>query len=65
MAFMDDPVVISESTFGIEGCFIEPLEAIKPCIQKTYFEDGFTEWLKREYGFEITYKDGLVFILEK
>ena len=66
LAFMENPVIIAESNvLGIEGCFIELLEFIKPCVQKTYYEDGFNEWLKETYGFEITYKDGLVFMLEK
>lgn len=65
LAFMEVPVVIAESVLGIEGCFIEMLNDIKGCVQKTYYEDGFNEWLKKEYGFEITYKDGLVFMLEK
>lgn len=33
--------------------------------QKTYFEDGFNDWLEENYRFRITYKDGLVFMLEK
>lgn len=66
LAYMEKPVIIAESsTFGIEGCFIELLGFIKPCKQKTYYEDGFNEWLMETYGFEITYKDGLVFMLEK
>lgn len=65
LGFMEGPMVIAESTFGIEGCFIELLESIKSCVQKTYHENGFNEWLKKEYQFEITYKDGLVFLLEK
>lgn len=65
LAFMKAPVVIAESVLGIEGCFIEMLNDIKGCIQKTYYEDGFNEWMKETYGFEITYRDGLVFMLEK
>lgn len=66
LAFMEKPVIIAESSiFGIEGCFMELLEFIKPCKQKTYYEDGFNEWLMETYGFEITYKDGFVFMLEK
>lgn len=66
LAYMEAPIIIAESNvLGVEGCFIEFLESIKPCIQKTYYEDGFNEWLKKTYGFEITYKDGLVFMLEK
>lgn len=66
LAFMKEPVIIAESILGIEGCFMELLDFIKPCKQrKTYYEDGFNEWLMKTYGFEITYKDGLVFMLEK
>ncbi len=65
LAYMENPVVIAESTLGIDGCFIELLGFIKNCGQKTYYEDGFNEWLMKTYGFEITYKDGLVFMLEK
>ena len=65
LAYMGKPVVIAESILGIEGCFIELLGFIKPCAQKTYYEDGFNEWLIKNYGFEITYEDGLVFMLEK
>lgn len=59
------PVVIAESLLGIEGCFIEMLSDIKDCLQKSYHEDGFNAWLKKTYGFEITYADGLVFMLER
>lgn len=66
LAFMEKPVIIAESNvLGIEGCFMELLEFIKPCKQKTYHEDGFNEWLEKTYGFKITYKGGLVFMLEK
>ena len=66
LAFMEKPVVIAESAIlGIEGCFIEFLQNIKEIPQKTYYEDGFNDWLKANFGFEITYRDGLVFMLEK
>lgn len=67
LAFMEKPVIIAESNIlGIEGCFMELLDFIKPCKQrKTYYEDGFNDWLMEIYGFNITYKDGLVFMLEK
>lgn len=59
------PVVIAESVLGIDGCFMEFLSFIKSCSQKTYHEDGFNEWLHETYGFEITYQDGLVFMLRR
>ena len=60
------PVVIAESaTCWIEGCFMELLSSIKNVKQRMYFEDGFDNWLKDTYGFEIIYKDGFVFMLEK
>ena len=67
LAFMEKPVIIAESNvLGIEGCFMELLDFIKSCKQrKTNYEDGFNDWLMETYGFEITYKDGLVFMLEK
>lgn len=67
LAFMEKPVIIAESNvLGIEGCFMELLDFIKPCKQrKTYYDDGFNNWLMETYGFEITYKDGFVFMLEK
>ena len=67
LAFMENPVIIAESNIlGIEGCFMELLDFIKPCKQrKTYYEDGFNKWLMETCGFEITYKDGFVFMLEK
>jgi len=65
LAYMEEPVVIAESTLGIDGCFIEFLGFINPCPKKTYWEDGFNEWLKNTFNFEITYKDGLVFMFEK
>ena len=33
--------------------------------EKTYFDDCFNDWLEETYKFRITYKDGLVFMLEK
>lgn len=66
LAFMKRPVVIAESgTDGIKGCFMELFGFIKDVPQKLYYEDDFNEWMKDTYGFEITYKDGLVFMLEK
>ncbi len=69
LAYMENPVVIAESTLGIDGCFREMLGFLngdyKPMEQKAYWDDGFNEWLNEIYGFEITYKDGFVFMLEK
>lgn len=65
LAFMEKPVIIAESILGIEGCFMELLGFIKNCPQKTYYEDDFNEWIMETYGFEITYKDGFVFMIEK
>lgn len=58
-------LVIAESVMGINGCFSELLGNIKPGVQKTYYEDGFNDWLEKTYNFRITYKDGLVFVLER
>lgn len=67
LAFMETPIVIAESVSGITGCFMELLDNIKPRrgTEKTYFDDGFNDWLEETYKFRITYKDGLVFMLEK
>lgn len=67
LAYMEKPVVIAESAFGINGCFTEFLQNVetKECCQKQYFDDGYNDWLEEEYGFRITYKDGLVFMLER
>lgn len=67
-SFMGKTLVIAESVIGITGCFIELLENIKnikPGEQKMYYEDGFNDWLEKTYNFRITYKDGLVFMLER
>lgn len=65
LAFSAAPVILAESTAGIEGCFMEMLSAIRDIPQKSYYEDDFLEWLKKEYMFTISYRDGLVFILSK
>lgn len=67
LAFMEEPLVIAESVLGISGCFMEFLEFIVPDIgtQKSYFDDGFNDWLYKMCKFRITYKDGLVFMFEK
>lgn len=48
------------------------LEKFKNYMEEFYDMKGFVkcyvcknEWLMETYGFEITYKDGLVFMLEK
>ncbi len=62
-----NPVVIAEDiNLGIEGCWIEFIQNIMGNIQqKTYYEDGFKEWVNETLGFSITYFDGMVFIIEK
>ena len=62
-----NPIVIAENAnLGVEGCWIELIGNIKGGIQqKTYYEDGFKEWLSETLGFAITYYDGMVFIIEK
>jgi hypothetical protein len=51
---------------GIEGCWIEFINAICGGIQQvTYYEDNFKDWLAKTLGFTITYYDGLVLIIEK
>ncbi|HAU87859.1 MAG TPA: hypothetical protein DCW90_20955 [Lachnospiraceae bacterium] len=67
LAFMESSIVIAESVSGITGCFMELLDDIKPGkgTEKIYFDDGFNDWLEETYKFRITYRDGLVFMLEK
>ena len=62
-----DPVVVAEdASLGVEGCWMEFIRSILGGIhQKTYFEDGFKEWLSETLGFAITYYDGMVFIIER
>lgn len=61
------PIIIAESsTDGITGCFYELLQNIKKLNDyRTYHENDFNEWLKENYGMYITYRDGLVFMLER
>lgn len=67
LAYMEKPVVIAESASGIAGCFTEFLQHVgtEECPQKRYFDDGYNDWLEEECGFRITYKDGLVFMIER
>lgn len=60
-------IIIAEDAYlGVEGCWIEFIQSIMGGIQqKTYSEDGFTEWLSETLGFAITYFDGVVFIVER
>ncbi len=66
LAFGEEPLIIAESNSGIDGFFKEFLDAVdhKPVI-KSYFDDDFNNWLSKEYGFWIGYRDGFVFMLEK
>lgn len=59
------PTVIAKSSIGIEGCFMELLENIYSCPQKTYHETGFHEWLEKIYRLRIVYEDELVILFEK
>lgn len=65
LAFGETPVVIAESNFGFYGCFNEFLSSINKIPQKSYYDDGFNEWLEKEYHFRISYRDGLVFMFTK
>ena len=58
------PIVIAESTQGIEGCWIEYFKSIRyEGKQIGYWDDNFHDWIFKEFGYKITYKDGLVFML--
>jgi hypothetical protein len=66
LAYGEAPVVLAESsTEGVNGCFREFLTSIKDCSQVEYFDDMFNDFLEEEYGFRITYRDGLIYMLEK
>lgn len=60
-----EAVVIAESTLGISGCFIEYFRSIGyNGKQIDYWEDGFCDWIHKEFQYKITYKDGIVIMLE-
>lgn len=58
------PVVIAESVSGIGGCFMEYFKNIGyKGKQVEYVDHGFVDWIYKEFGYTIDYKDGLVFML--
>lgn len=58
------PIVIAESTQGIAGCWIEYFQNIRyKGRQIDYWEDGFNDWIYKEFSYKIAYKDGMVFML--
>lgn len=58
------PIVIAESTQGIAGCWIEYFKSIRyEGRQIDFWDDGFNDWINKEFGYKITYKDGMVFML--
>ncbi len=63
--FKDEPLVIAEDNYlGIEGCFYELLDNIKRVsVQCGYYENGFADFLKKEYGLSVTYNDGMAMII--
>lgn len=63
---MSRPVIIAESTLGINGCFDELLRNINNDIKIIpFYSQGFNEWLKKEFHMDIIYQDGLVFMIER
>ena len=60
-----EPVVLAESNIGLEGCFIEFIGAFYKGPQKTYHEQDFGAWLRKELGLCLTYNDGYVIMLER
>ena len=58
-------VIAQDSALGMEGCFIEFFDAIGGGVQKTMYEQGFSEWVYKTFKFKITYNDGLVMIFER
>lgn len=58
------PVVIAEDVNGIVGCFMEYFKSIGyKGKQVEYFDDGFADWIYKEFGYTIDYKDGMVLML--
>lgn len=58
-------VIAEGAHLGSEECFYEFFSNIKPIYpQKTYYEDGFKEWVNANYGIKITYDDGNTMIWE-
>lgn len=62
-----NPMVIAETVnLGITGCWKEFIQNIAGNIDQVgYFEPDFDKWLIKTMGFDITYYDGLVFIIER
>jgi hypothetical protein len=67
LAFAEKPIVIAESnTLGIDGCFMELIDFIKgDTMKKSYWDNHFNTYLQKTMGFKITYRDGLVLLLER
>ncbi len=58
------PIVIAESTQGIQGCWMEYFKNIGYEGKQTeYYHDNFHDWIYKEFQYKITYKDGLVFMI--
>lgn len=58
------PIVIAESTQGIQGCWMEYFKSIGYEGKQTeYYHDNFHDWIYKEFQYKITYKDGLVFMI--
>ena len=58
-------MIAEGSGLGVEGCWIEFFKGILGNVpQKTYFEDGFKDWVEENAGFTISYYDGMAYIVE-
>ena len=60
------PRVIAASNLGIQGCFVELFSSIGVAAERqtAYQNAKFDEWVMTNFGFSITYNDGLVMIFE-
>ncbi|WP_191343944.1 hypothetical protein [Anaerotignum lactatifermentans] len=62
---MSKPVVIAESVWGVEGCFMELLNHINDTEQVHFHDDKFGSWLENTFKLKIDYWDGFVFVIKK
>lgn len=60
------PVIIADSIDGLTGCLYELCQNINPVhTVKTYYENGFADWLYENYNLCLSYNDGLVLMFKR
>ena len=58
-------VIAESAALGVDGCFYELVKSIfGGIVQTSCFESGFEDWLAKTCHMRITWKDGLVYMLE-